>query len=663
MVSIGSNPGMSFVSSTFSRVSSVLSRNVFLGNMRSNQEDMLRIQEQLSTGRSILRPSDDPVGAHKVLDFNLRISRDDQYIRNLDAGTARLTVSDGTTENANEILNRAREILLQQVQSTATTQTREAAANEISTLLEEAVSLGNTKMQGRHIYGGSRTESEPFVFVGGSVAFLGNTNEFKTDVADGLRLSTNIDPDKAFGVFSEGIEGLNLASGTTGYLQAVDLNPALRAETKLDSLNEGEGVRTGSLRITTSAGNAIVDLAGAENVGDILDRINEVSGTTGVTASIDNPVFGKALTLTDIGGGNITVEEVGGGLAAADLGIKVTNGASSFTGSDLDPNITSETEMGMLLSGVGIGTAGMTVSNVTATSSFSSTFDVGTFGSSVTVGEVLNQINNAGLFVDARISETGTGIDIFSRLSGGRLTISENGGSTASELGLLSTAARATLGNLNNGLGVGTVEGDDIRITKMDGSDLFLDVDESTTVQSLVDAIDADPGLTATLTALDEILITDTTSGTAGNLTIDNFNGSFAATNLGIVDSTSGQIVGIPLVFAGVQPVGVFTSLVQLRDSLLANDTVAINSSGSIIDESQKNLLETRAQAGSRLSSLELTKNRVLTEKLELERIVSGTRDIDFAAAATKFQVQQTVLESSLAVASRILQTSILSYL
>ena len=385
MVSIGSNPGMSFVSSTFSRVSSVLSRNIFLGNMRSNQAEMLRIQEQLSTGRSILRPSDDPVGAHRVLDFTLRISRDDQYIRNLDAGTARLTVSDGTTENANEILNRAREILLQQVQSTATTQTREAAANEISTLLEEAVNLGNTKMQGRHIYGGSRTESEPFVFVGGAVAFLGNTNEFNTDVADGLRLSTNIDPDKAFGVFSEGIEGANLVSGTPGYLQPIDLDPRVAVETKLADLNEGAGVRTGSLRITGPSGNAFVDLANAENVEDVIDLINDQTTTTGVTAAINAAQNGLELTAA----GNITVEEVGGGLAAADLGIKVTNAGTPVTGTDLDPNITSTTLMGDLFGGTGFDTTGLTVSNVTATSSFSSTFDVGTFGSSVTVGEVL----------------------------------------------------------------------------------------------------------------------------------------------------------------------------------------------------------------------------------------------------------------------------------
>ena len=134
---------------------------------------------------------------------------------------------------------------------------------------------------------------------------------------------------------------------------------------------------------------------------------------------------------------------------------------------------------------------------MTATSSFSATFD--SFASGTTVGEVLNQINTSGVFVDARISETGTGIDVFSRLSGGRLTISENGGTTASGLGLLSNLARADLDDLNGGLGIGSVEGADIRITKKNGQDFFLDVDDASSVQSLVDAINGDDDLTAAL--------------------------------------------------------------------------------------------------------------------------------------------------------------------
>ncbi len=651
---------MSFVSSTFSRVSSVLSRNVFLSNMRRNNEDLLQVQEQLSTGRRILRLSDDPVGAHRVLDFNLRISRDTQYLRNLEGGISRLTVSDGTTENSNEILNRAREILLQQVQSTATAQSQAAAADEISALLEETLNLGNTKFQGRHIFGGSRTSNPPFVFVGGAVAFLGNSAAFNTDVADGLRLSTNIDPDKAFGVFSDDLRGLDLNAGAN-FLQPIDLDPRVSVATRLSSLNEGAGVRAGSLKIT-GTGSAIIDLANSENIGDVIDQINAQQATTGVTAAINTAQNGLELTSAAA----ITVEEVGGGLAAADLGIKATGATSPVVGTDLDPNVTNETLVGDLLGGAGIDSTGMVVSNVTATTSFSATFDAGTFGATATLGEVLDRINTAGLFVDARISDTGTGIDVLSRLSGGRLTISENGGTTASEMGLLSTLARADLEDLNDGLGLGSVEGADIRVTKKNGVDFFVDVDGATSVQSLVDLIDADPELTAALltsSAGSFISVTDSSGGT-GSLTIDNFNGSFAATNLGLAQTVPGsQVTGLPLTFAGVQPVGIFTALVGLRDALLAGDTVAINAAAKLVDESQKNMLEARAESGARLSSFDLTKNRLITEKMELEKLVSSTRDVDFAEAATRFQVQQTVLEASMAVASRILQTSILSYL
>ena len=150
----------------------------------------------------------------------------------------------------------------------------------------------------------------------------------------------------------------------------------------------------------------------------------------------------------------------------------------------------------------------------------------------------------------------------------------------------------------------------------------------------------------------------DITDSNGNPLTIENFNGSFAATNLGIEGfSPTGQIDGVPLFFAGVQPVGIFTALVQLRDALLGDDAVGINAAGKLVDESQKKLLETRAEAGARLSSLDLTKNRVITEKMELERLVSSTRDIDFAEAATRFQIQQTVKERPKGEAVVVAQT------
>lgn len=648
-------PGTPFVSSTFSRVSSVLSRNVILGNTRRVEEELLRVQEQLATGLRILRPSDDIVASNRVLDFTTRISRDDQFLRNIERGLARLNTSDVSLGALNDVAVRAKEIALQQIQSTATSTSRQNAATEVAALLQQAVNLGNTQFEDRFLFAGSRSEAAPFLFVGDAVAFVGDVRSLQADVADGLRATTNVTAD-VLGVLSDEIRGVDLTAGPT-FLQPIDMNPAVSLTTRLSALNGGEGVRLGSIQVA-GTGSATIDLRIAESVGDVIDLINAQSGTTGVTAAISPTLDGLRLT----SGAPITVQEVGGGATAADLGILATAAASPFDGTDLDPNVTEDTLLADLFAGAGIDPAGLTITNSTPNSTFTATFGAATFGAGATVGRVLNDLNSANVFVDARISESNRGIDVLSRLSGGRLTIAESGGTTAADLGILSTLARSRIQELNGGLGVGSVDGFDLRITKKDGTQVFFDVDSATNVQALVDAIDGDPGLTAAIVA-GGVEVTDVTGG-GGPLVIENFNGSFAATNLGIAGTTAGvTISGTPLTFVGVQPEGLFTALLQLRDALTANDPFGINRAAEILDSAQAKLLGARSEAGARVSSLKLTENRLGNEKVELEKLVSSTRDIDMAEAATRFQIQQTVLEASLSVAARILQTSLLNFL
>ncbi|MBI2898723.1 MAG: hypothetical protein HYY17_00915 [Planctomycetes bacterium] len=646
-------PGTPFVSSTFSRVSTVLGRDVVLGNLRRNQEELLRIQEQLATGFKVLRPSDDAIASNRVLDFQLRIRRDEQFVRNIDRGVSRLETSDDALGGMNDLVTKAKTISLQQVQSTATAATRLTAATEVSALLKQAVNLGNTQFEDRYLFGGSRSESTPFLVVGNAVAFGGDVRAFDADVADGLRAQTNVTSD-ALGVLSDEIRGVDLTPGPT-FLQPIDLDPRVSDSTKLSALNRGEGVRLGSIQVT-GTGTATIDLRIAETVGDVRDLINAQTGTTGVSVLGFNPAL-NGLQLTSVA--PITVQEVGNGVTALDLGIQVTGAVSPFDGGDLDPNVIEETLIGDLRGGLGLDPAGVAITNATSGSSFSATVAPGS-----TVGDLLNNLNTANVYVDARISSTGRGIDVLSRLSGGRLTIAENGGATANQLGLLSTLAHAGIEDLNGGQGVGSADGLDIKITKKDGTVAYFDVDNATSVQALVDAIDNTAGLDATITGagLNQIEITDTTVG-APTFTIVNFNGSYAATNLGIAGTAAATITGTPLTFDGVQPVGLFTGLIRLRDALLANDTIGINQAARLLEQAQKKVLTARADAGARTASMELTKNRLENEKLELKKLMSDSRDADLAEVATQFQIQQTVLEASLAVASRILQTSLFNYL
>ncbi len=648
--------GSPFLSSAFSRVSSVLARNVILSNLRRTQEELLRTQEQLSTGLLINRPSDDPLGANRVIDFTEGIARGEAYLRNLGTAGGRLSAADGALDSADDLLLRAQEIFLEQRGGTADAASRLQASQEVGLLLADAVRQANARFEGRYLFAGHRTTVQPFVAQGGSILFRGTLDDLETDVADGDRARTSV-PAGAFGAVSAELRGLDPVS-----FLPIDLDPAVTLSTRLSDLHRGGGVTLGSIEVT-GTGAAAIDLGRAETVGDVVDLINARTATTGVTASLNAAQNGLELAAPGV----IVVEEVSNGRTAQDLGIltPVAGTPSPLVGGDLDPRLTKETLLGDLFAGAGIDPSGIVVSNQDSAQTLTATLDATVFAPARTVEHVLNAVNGSGAAVLARINEGATGIDVLSRLSGGRLAIGENGGTTAAGLGLLSTLARARLADLNGGSGVGAVGGPDLRITKTTGAQVLIDVDAAATVQDLVDLINAsDPDLSASITGagLDQIEITDA-SGGPGNLAIGNLNGSSAATLLGIEGSAATTITGTPLASAGEQVEGVFTALVRLRDALGAGDVAAMDAASRHLDAARERVGGARADVGSRVLGLEMTGNRLEQERVMLEGLRSETRDTDLAEAATRFHLQQTVLEAALATAARILETHLLRFL
>lgn len=625
-----------------------------MSNLRRNQEEMLRLQEQLSSGYRFNRPSEDPIGANRVLDFTAGISRNGVFLRNIQTANGRLSMSDAALSRASDILIEADRIFQEQRGGTSDAASRRQAAQQVDLLLQDAVRQANARFEGRSLFGGSRTDVDPFQFAGGAVVFNGNTDRLEAGVSDGIRMITNVSAD-AWGGLSSEMRGLDPAT-----LFPIDLDPRASLSTRLSDLNQGRGVASGSIGITVGLTTTVVDLRVARSLGDVVDLINDAA--TGVTAALNT-----ATNEIEFGSGAVfSVQDVSNGATAQDLGIVVSGGPGTVSGAVLDPRLTKDTVLSDLFGGAGIDPGGMAIANLVQGQTFSVTLGAAVFAGTSTVEQVLNAISGSGAQVRARINAQGTGIDVVSNLSGGRLTISENGGTTAGDLGLLSTLSRAKIADLSNGLGVDTIAGPDLRITKKDGTSILIDVDNARTVQDLIDTIDADPDLTATIVGGTQIEITDTTAA-PGTLSIEDIGPSFAATQLGIQGSVTGAgpqtITGTALTFSGVQTDGIFTSLVRLRDALNADDVGAMDAALRMIRTANEKVLDARAEAGARVSSLELTANRLDLERTELEILRSATRDVDFAEAATRFQIQQSVLQASLAAAARILETNLLRYL
>lgn len=214
----------------------------------------------------------------------------------------------------------------------------------------------------------------------------------------------------------------------------------------LGSLAGGRGLGAlGQIQITDRSGaTATVDLAGAETLGQVLDRVNAAG--LGVTAAI-NPAR-NGLVLRDGTGAtasNLIVANADATNTADKLGLSVNAARSSVDSGSLHLQVFHErVRLDALNNGRGVRPGSFLITDSTGRTSG---VNLRTSGAE-TVGDVLDLINGLGLAVQARINDTGDGILLVDTGGGaGTMTVKESGsGTTAADLKLLGSATVVDLG-------------------------------------------------------------------------------------------------------------------------------------------------------------------------------------------------------------------------
>ncbi|MDF1605951.1 flagellar hook-associated protein FlgL [Nocardioides sp. YIM 152315] len=132
----------------------MLSRQSFNG-MQTAMSRVATAQEQLTTGRLINRPSDDPTGATTAMRLRSSLASQQQYIRNADSAVGWLDQTDGTLSTIGDQITRARDIALQGANTGAMgPEARLALATEVDQIREGLISSANTQYLDRPIFGG-----------------------------------------------------------------------------------------------------------------------------------------------------------------------------------------------------------------------------------------------------------------------------------------------------------------------------------------------------------------------------------------------------------------------------------------------------------------------------------------------------------------------------
>jgi len=140
---------------------SMLSREA-IAQIQSQMRGLHDAQQRVSTGLRVHRASDDPVAAAGILQSSSGLRALEQYRGNLKSGQLRLATEDAALDQLSSTLIRARELAVSQVTDSATSVSREAAADEVGGLSDFARDLANTRINGVYVFGGQYADTAPY---------------------------------------------------------------------------------------------------------------------------------------------------------------------------------------------------------------------------------------------------------------------------------------------------------------------------------------------------------------------------------------------------------------------------------------------------------------------------------------------------------------------
>lgn len=192
------------------RVTSDMMMRGMLKNYRNNLAKLDRYNNQLGTGKKILRPSDDPSSTTLQMGLLSELRRIGQYAENVQAGIAWLENTDVALNEVGEVIHRLRDLAVQGSTDVPTQDSLDAIADEVNELIDHLVQIGNTKVGGRHIFAGTRTTEPPFEKVQGGadglvtgVDYKGDSGDVVFEVSAGVGVAVNV---KGVQVFTDVID-------------------------------------------------------------------------------------------------------------------------------------------------------------------------------------------------------------------------------------------------------------------------------------------------------------------------------------------------------------------------------------------------------------------------------------------------------------------------
>ncbi|HAK89959.1 MAG TPA: flagellar hook-associated protein 3 [Nitrospiraceae bacterium] len=697
----------------------------FLSGFQSNMEAILKTQEQISSGKRVNRPSDDPAALSKITAYKTQISRIVEYKRSITTANSMVGSLDKALLSLTDTLNRARELGLEGADASATGSDRLLIAKEISALFEHAIDIANTKVGDRYIFSGYKSDTAPIDKNTGE--FVGDSNSITLNISANTEIKLNVSASDLFSfkrvnpsdsanlvLPSYNVDKTGTYASTDEIYEDADPNGALHttqfivtgANNKIAGGTNGDA--TPDFTATLTAGTYTADEMATE-----IKRALEAADGTGYSVSYNSTT--KKFVITNNRGAardllwadaTTTAESLLGFAAVNTLAI--ANGSS-----DTSDNVTTFTSSTATFSTSG-GTLTIKVGDDDATA-----VDV-SISALATLADVRNAINSADAGVKAEIVNVSA-----TSIADYRIVIASDPAGRQEELRVTATSDDAAGTGLhalvymadNDTITVSS-SNNQIRIWEDINNDTIQDAGEVATATISTGTYTADQLAGAVKAALEGTTASTNTYTVAYDSTNKKFkiisdNGN--ANDLALLWSDSNTTAATVLGFDATDTTGItdndydtsdnalsygvqnqtlgtdianynyitnpsndnyysfnnnylnetniLRALNFLKVSLENNDAGRVEKAIDYLTKTSDRLFQIQADVGSRMSKLETEETYQVDREFEITTYMSNEQDTDIAKAITEMTQRETALEGLRTLSSDVLRTSLFDFI
>lgn len=224
------------------RISSNFQYESYKAQVAGALERYTEAQLQVSSGKRLNKPSDDPLGSGILLSYSKLRASIEQYGKNVSAAEGYLGFTETALGELTTLTRRAYEFAVRSANGATDQAGRQGMVTEVEEIQRRLIDLGNSRgPQNQFIFAGHSTKTQPFALGPSGITFSGDNNAYTVEVGPNQLLAANLPGEDLFTGLYNALESLktNLQGGNLGALSGQDI-PEL--QNQLDSIAQLRGV-------------------------------------------------------------------------------------------------------------------------------------------------------------------------------------------------------------------------------------------------------------------------------------------------------------------------------------------------------------------------------------------------------------------------------------